>query len=45
MQRQMAFVGFVVGLIIALALVFEVYQTYQQIMQEVRFQQFWFPYD
>jgi hypothetical protein len=41
----MAMVGFVVGLIIALALVFEGYQVYQQIMQEVRFQQFMFPYD
>lgn len=45
MQRQMATIGFMVALLIALALVFEVYQTYQQIMQDIRFQQFMFPYD
>lgn len=45
MQRQMASIGFVVGLVVVVALVFEVYQTYQQIMQDIRFQQFMFPYD
>jgi uncharacterized membrane protein len=45
MQRQMATIGFVVALLIAVALVFEVYQAYQQIMQEIRYQQFMFPYD
>jgi len=45
MQRQMASIGFVVGLVVVVAMVFEVYQTYQQIMQDIRFQQFMFPYD
>lgn len=45
MQRQMAMIGFVVGLVVVLAMVFEVYQTYQQIMQDIQFQKFMFPYD
>lgn len=45
MQRQMATIGFWVGVIVVLALVFEVYDVYQKIMEDIRFQQFMFPYD
>ena len=45
MQRLFVIIGFIVGLVIVLALVLDVYTTIQQIMADARFQQFMFPGD